>query len=277
MKRWALPLLAFGLLSTLAAPGMAASPFTFAQFTDGTPGTVLSNTLDGSGAWLSSTLGTIAPYSVQFTFNDTSGVPPTVQATPFNDPIAANLSYTSSGAFPAASSGPSGAAQIYDPVTLQVTAVGTQVVGGITIPNGANLLTMTSGLTPAGTPPPAGTLAGTQNTQSATFFGGTLIGGNTVVFTSDYLAFDNTDLSTQDTYDGAYALSYSGVTTLPTSSPNSGIVLNGPFGEQSFAPFEAETTGTFSANLSTVPEPGSLALSAAMGLSGIAALIRRRR
>jgi hypothetical protein len=266
---------------------MAATPVTFAQFSDGSEGTFLTNNGSGS-SWVSSTLGTTGAYPIEFTFNSLSNViaPATVQATPFNLPIAANLNY--SAVTPAISTGDAyavptlggGAEQNFTGITISITANGTQTIGGITIPNGANLLTMTSGMM---APPTevGGILSGTTTTHSATFAGGTAPGGNTTIFSSDYLggenllnpgSFDNTDNTSEQNYEGAYALSYSNV--LPD------FELAGPTFSQYILALSAETTGTFSALLPTeniVPEPGTMALLIGSGVTGLSLLARRRR
>jgi len=272
MKRVAVPLAALGLLMSQALPSQAiTAPITFAQFTDGTPGTHLTNSIPG-GTWASSTLGTTGAYAIKFFFNDESGIPAELQPTPFNSNITATLVYSATtlplggSNLPYAVPGAGNSAtQPFTSVSLSVVAVGTQLVGGITIPNGANLLTMTSGLGPDPNNI-GGTLGGTQGGSSATFQGATTTSGSTnkVTFTSAYLDFT---AATQE----AYALSYTGIPS---------FTLAGPIFQQYISAFTAETTGTFDATLPvtpTTPEPGAMSLIVGMGIGATSLVMRRRR
>jgi hypothetical protein len=218
-------------------------------------------------------------YPAEFEFNSASGMPTTLQPTPFNQFINANLSY--SATTPAISTGDAYALaglggageQQFSQIVLDITANGAQTIDGIDIPNGALLLSMTAGQK---APPNevGGILTGISGAHSATFSGGTSPSGDTIVFNSDYLDF--TSIS-PDVYDGAYALSYSGLEALPMTDPNPGFEISGPLFNQYIQSFEAETTGTFSATLNEAPEPGVISMLGGLAVTAGVLRLRRRR
>src|SRR5579884_2491376 len=154
MKKVAISLAALGFLVSYALPAMATTPVTFAQFTDGSQGTFLANAFDGMGNWTGATLTgnySSLAQNIQFNFDDLSGTPATLQPTPFDKPITAFLTYSAQtlplmGMNTPYASGGANPTEPFTNVSLHIVAATTQTINGITVPAGANLLTMTSGL-----------------------------------------------------------------------------------------------------------------------------------
>lgn len=156
--------------------------------------------------------------------------------------------------------------QDFNHVTWVITANGTQVINGVTIANGANLLTGTSGYM-TGTANVGGTISGAANGNSATFSGSDVNTGdpsffNTVTYTSDFINFTG---ATNKAY--AYAF----------SSVNPMYFVDGTFPNQFIGSFTAQGAGTFSAVLTAVPEPGSISLAMSLCCGGGLFFWRRRR
>lgn len=267
-------LLSFTAASLLFGQVVSANAATFAQFQDGTTGSFLTNMPSGAtgATWTGATLGTTGPTPYPIEFQFVSGAAPYMTGTSSGLAaptmlVPAILTYTAttmpvlSNGQPgyAATSGPSAYTEYFNSVTLTVTATGAASSYG-------TLLTMTaSAQGSGGNNIPAGALVGTTGTGSATFGGGDAppISPNVVIFGSQYvnLAGINTK---------AYALSYSGV------NPLIGVGGTAPF-QLFINDFNAETTGTFSAQFQITPEPGTAALLAGFGATGGMLLRRRRR
>jgi hypothetical protein len=160
------------------------------------------------------------------------------------------------------------ASESYDDITVKLVANGTQVVNGVTVHNGANLLTMTSGFI-TGASHIGGTLSGSITGPSNPKKGSATLSGNDV--TSVSTIFDNTVTFSSDFIDfsGAADKGYSlGFTNATPYFGLAGTGLN-----TYIADFAAQGTGTFAATF--VPEPGAFAMLAGLATGGM--LLRRRR
>jgi len=159
------------------------------------------------------------------------------------------------------------ASENFHDITITIKANGAQTFGAITIPDGANLLTVTSGFV-TGASNKGGTLTGaiTSHGGAPTFSGADVSGtptifDNVVTFSSSYIDFT-----------GALDKGYS--YGLSNATPNFSLHTGFP---SYINKFSAQGLGTFSATF--VPEPGSMSLLAGLATSGLAAkcLLRRRR
>jgi len=253
MKKVLIPLVAGSLL---LGSVMMSNAGTFAQFIEQTGGNAFSFT--GGNAGTLSTTNTL----VFFQFKSTGGIT-TLQPTPFDANISGRLTFSAiaNGTSATAGSNPS---QQFGTTSFTFTSAANQVVGGILIPAGTNLLTGT--VTPSGFPLVAGTLSGPNGGSSATYSGSDVNPppgfANNVTFSSAYLNFTGS-------FNDAYAYSFSSVSPF--------FSLGGAFPFQFINRFTAAGSGTFSSDV--VPEPGSIALLAGMGITfgGIAFSRRRRR
>jgi hypothetical protein len=278
MKKSAMPIWALGLflVCALATRAGASGPNAFGEFTSSGDVTQLVNSFVGGSPngplgqgtfstitnWSGATLGTTAPTTVYWTFENGGGTPPLLQATPFNTPIKATMSYSATATADngdyATVSGTGVLAQPYDEVTLAITAVDNgagNVYDGIYVPPGTTLLRMTS--SPAN-PGGAGTLSGNANSGDAVFDGGTEGVSasditNLVTFSSAYLFFDNSSAATEYGYFGAFMLSYSG------NPP--GFTIDGAVFTQFIDNFSDGTKGAFAAEfIAPAPISGTVTL-----------------
>lgn len=278
MKKFLLPALASGLLLLQMS---AARAVTFAQFVRGTTsgGTtpavfeligqndsndMPASILQSNGTGTAGSFGTIP---VVFYFQQPSDTP-TLQKTPFGVAIDGTLSLMAHASDAAAAVG-SQEVQDFNNITMSITVSNTANNTALGLKPGSVLLAATSGMNGDLI---GGTLSGTEGGKSATFSGTDVTQGsplffNTVAFSSDYIDFTSAS-------NKAYAYSYSNVIPF-YSMYNSGP--NAPFDDYIMS-FLTDGSGTFSSNFApVVPEPGSLALFAGLGMSGALLGLKRRR
>jgi hypothetical protein len=244
MKKLLMPLVAGGLLIGTIAGSQAA---TFAQFLQQTG--AQNFTFSGGNA---GTLSTTAD-PVFFQFKSGSGF--TILPGLLDQNINAVLTFsaTANGS-PAINAGGSPTQQFLN-TNFTFTSVGTQTIGGVTIAPGTVLLSATNN---AVVPPIAATLSG--GAQSSTFSAPVGTFPNNIVYSSAFINFAGT------TNPG---FAYSLTPGLTTSGAGPTLAIN---------PFTAAGTGTFTATAApaAVPEPGSLAFVAGIGVCGSALAFRRR-
>lgn len=153
------------------------------------------------------------------------------------------------------------ASQDFQAFTASITANGAQTVNGVSIADGANLLTLTV-TTPTNTVFP--TLSGNTSSNSATFSfsdsPATTAASERVTFSSHYIDFANFSVKSK-----GGSLSFSSATPPFTVS---GGAIN---------PFTASGAGTFSAQFDAVPEPGVTALLSSLGVCGTLFGVNRLR
>jgi hypothetical protein len=251
MKKLLTPLLAGSLLVGAIAGSQAA---TFAQFNQMfasndfsfAPGSNTGSLVNNGGA-------------VFLTFLPGSGFTLSNPALAGNE-IGANLTFSATGNGSGLQVVPGGAdVQNLNSVTFTFKTGAAQTINGVLVPAGTILLAGTATApTPTGV---AGTLTANgvppaQPNGSAATIG---VPAGTPVFTSQIIDF--TGSSSRN-----FGFSFS----------NANITTGGAFPFTFFNPFSAAGTGTFSAQANPVPEPGSLALFAGLGVTGSLVALRRR-
>jgi len=248
MKKLLAPVMVGGLLFATICGSNAA---TFAQFLQMNGSAQNFSFSGGNSGTLTANMD-----PVFFRFASGSGFALTQPALADQD-IGANLNLTATanGAFAINAGGQT--TQQFNLVDFTFLTAANQTVNGVFIPAGTVLLHGTANT--AAPPPLNATTVLDGSTTSATFHSPLTGFPNTITFSSAYINFFN---SSQPGF--AYSLTPGFTTTLV---PPFGLSINA---------FTAAGTGTFTAT-SGVPEPGSMALAAGLGVCGTVMALRRRR
>jgi len=246
---------------------------TFADWDEafGGNGFKFDETLSNNQLFVTGSLPVTFNYEVANGYNGTN----------FNSsPIQANMTFSATIAAPAGSfnNPATGALTDYENFTnVHMTFTADQPVGGNT-----DLLTLSGGSNGGAT----GTLSGTNGAATATMTGDTIVNGQSVDFSSDFLAFTPTGQSIPGggTTSQSYTMSFTSLLNLET--PQGYLLLNPSTGF--LQSFNASGSGNFAANPAptpfggpsgggNTPEPGTLALFLSLGCTGAFGLLRRRR
>jgi hypothetical protein len=245
------------LLAAAAMPRLAhASPISFAQFTEASPGGNVFGYIDngptGDSQFGTSTGGPIGvSIPVTFTFLDVGGTLPA----DLTGPQAATLTMTSSSTLPvtpllgvAAVQSINASGTLPDTITITRDTPAAEGLNGRT-----NLLSLTF----------SGQLLGALNSRTPQLSSDSSLSGNSVSYQSDFLIFNA--LQEED-----FSLTFSSWTTVATGNGLS------PSTDSYFASAFASGTGTFDATVTPVPEPATWLLGA-VGVVLVIVLRQRMR